>query len=109
MNEKFLDFVRKYSNQRVAVAVSGGVDSMCMLHWVAKLKMDVVALHVHHHLRDAADDESEHVQATCDALGVPCHIFHWTDKKPSAGIEAAARNARYKFMTDFCHKNNIDR
>ena len=52
MNEKFLDFVRKYANQRVAVAVSGGVDSICMLHWLAKHKMNIVALHVHHHLRE---------------------------------------------------------
>ncbi len=108
MNEKFLDFVRKYSAQRVAVAVSGGVDSMCLLYWLTEQKMDIVALHVHHHLRDVADDEAKHVQATCDMLGVPCHIFHWNAEKPVTGIEAAARNARYKFMTDFCHENNID-
>ena len=40
MNEKFLDFVRKYSTQRVAVAVSGGVDSICLLHWLVEQKMD---------------------------------------------------------------------
>lgn len=108
MNEKFLDFVRKYSTQRVAVAVSGGVDSVCLLHWLAKLKMNIVALHVHHHLRAAADTEAEYVAETCAALGVPCHIFHWTDNKPDSGIESAARVARYKFMTDFCHANNID-
>ena len=107
MNEKFLDFVRKYSTQRVVVAVSGGVDSMCLLHWLAGAKIDIVALHVHHHLRDVADVEAEHVQKTCDTLGVPCHIFHWDDEKPDTGIEAAARSARYKFMTDFCHENGI--
>ena len=108
MNEKFLDFVRKYSNHRVALAVSGGVDSICLLHWLAKLNLDIVALHVHHHLRAAADIESEYVVTTCKKLGVPCHIFHWLEQKPATGIEAAARNARYKFMTDFCHKNDID-
>lgn len=108
MNEKFLDFVRRYSNQRVAVAVSGGVDSVCLLHWLAKLKMNIVALHVHHHLRAAADTEAEYVATTCKKLGVPCHIFHWTDNKPDNGIESAARVARYKFMTDFCHENEID-
>lgn len=108
MNEKFLDFVRKYANQRVAVAVSGGVDSICMLHWLAKHKMNIVALHVHHHLRDMADVEAEYVATTCEKLGIPCHIFHWTDNKPDNGIESAARVARYKFMTDFCHENKID-
>ncbi len=107
MNEKFLDFVRKYSTQRVAVAVSGGVDSICLLHWLAELRMDIVALHVHHHLRDAADAEAEYVAQTCARLGVPCHIFHWSGKKPQNGLESAARVARYKFMTDFCHENDI--
>ncbi|MFQ6702872.1 MAG: tRNA lysidine(34) synthetase TilS [Alphaproteobacteria bacterium] len=108
MNEKFLDFIRKYLSQRVAVAVSGGVDSICLLHWLAKQNMDIVALHVHHHLRDMADVEAEYVAQTCEKLGVPCHIFHWTDNKPDNGIESAARQARYKFMTDFCHENKID-
>lgn len=108
MNEKFLDFVRRYSSQRVAVAVSGGVDSMCLLHWLAGQKMDIVALHVHHHLRDMADVEAEYVAQTCGRLGVECHIFHWNDEKPNAGLEAAARVARYKFMTDFCRENNIE-
>ncbi|MDW3024148.1 MAG: ATP-binding protein, partial [Alphaproteobacteria bacterium] len=102
MNEKFLDFVRKYSGQSVAVAVSGGVDSVCLLNWLAKLKMNVVALHVHHHLRSAADAEAEYVVEACRDLGVPCHVFHWTEEKPSSGLESAARTARYKFMTDFC-------
>ena len=108
MNEKFLDFIRKYLSQRVAVAVSGGVDSICLLHWLAKQNMDIVALHVHHHLRDMADVEAEYVAQTCKKLGVPCHIFHWTDNKPDNSIESAARQARYKFMTDFCHENKID-
>jgi tRNA(Ile)-lysidine synthase len=108
MNEKFLDFIRKYSTQRIAVAVSGGVDSVCLLHWLAKQNMDIVALHVHHHLRDMADTEANYVETTCKKLGVPCHIFHWTDNKPDTGIESAAREVRYKFMTDFCHKNKID-
>ncbi len=107
MNEKFLDFVRVYSRRPVAVAVSGGVDSMCLLYWLAKLNMDITVLHVHHHLRPAADIEATHVADTCSALGVPYHIFHWTGEKPNSGLEAAARTARYKFMTDFCHENGI--
>ena len=75
MNEKFLDFIRKYSGTRVAVAVSGGPDSVCLLHWLAATGMDVVALHVHHHLRPAADCEAAYVAELCDKLSVPYHIF----------------------------------
>ncbi|MDW3024286.1 MAG: tRNA lysidine(34) synthetase TilS, partial [Alphaproteobacteria bacterium] len=51
--------------------------------------------------------EAEYVVEACRDLGVPCHVFHWTEEKPSSGLESAARTARYKFMTDFCHKNGI--
>ena len=42
------------------------------------------------------------------ARGIECHIFQWTGEKPTTGLEAAARTARYKFMTDWCRENNID-
>ena len=108
MNQNFIDFMRKYQGAKLAVAVSGGVDSVCLLHWLAELKMDVVCLHVNHGLRRNAETETQYVRELCDKLNVPCQIFYWTDDKPTTGLEAAARNARYKFMTDFCHENNID-
>ena len=75
MNEKFLDFVRAFSDKPIAVAVSGGVDSICLLHWLAGLKMNITALHVHHHLRDAADTEAQYVADTCKQLNIPYQIF----------------------------------
>lgn len=107
MNEKFLDFVRPFLERPIAVAVSGGVDSMCLLHWLARLDMNVTALHVHHHLRDSADVEAQYVTDVCKNLNIPCHVFHWMDQKPETGLEAAARTARYNFMTDFCRENEI--
>jgi tRNA(Ile)-lysidine synthase len=108
MNEKFLDFVHKYSSSRLAVAISGGVDSVCLLHWAARCGLSVTALHVNHGLRDAADAETEYVINLCQALNIPCRVFYWTDNKPISGLEAAARDARYKFMTDWCIQNEID-
>jgi len=108
MNEKFLDFIREFSDARLAVAVSGGVDSVCLLHWLTAVGANITALHVNHHLRPSADAEAAYVADLCKKLNVPCHIFDWTDDKPASGLEAAARDARYKFMTDFCIANNID-
>ena len=107
MNQNFKNFIRRYSHERIAVAVSGGVDSVCLLHWLAALKMNMVALHVNHHLRAAADAEAQYVSDLCDSLGIPCHVFDWTSAKPTSGLEAAARDARYSFMTNFCRDNNI--
>lgn len=108
MNENFKDFIQKYLNQRIAVAVSGGVDSVCLMVWLAKLKANAVVLHVNHGLRKNADIETEYVKDLAKKLGLECHIFYWTGDKPQTGLESAARDARYKFMTDFCHENNID-
>lgn len=108
MNENFVNFVRKYSDTPIAAAVSGGVDSVCMLVWLVKCGLNVTALHVNHGLRDAADTETQYVADLCKQMNIPCQIFYWTDDKPTTGIEAAARNARYKFMTDWCHENGIN-
>ena len=107
MNQNFVKFVKKFSNNKIAVAVSGGVDSVCLLHWLAEMNMDIVALHVNHKLRPVADTEAAYVKQLCQSMNVPCHVFEWNENKPATGIEAAARDARYAFMTNFCKENNI--
>lgn len=91
----------------MAVGVSGGVDSVALLHWLVEIGADVVCLHVNHNLRPSAGVEAQYVADLCEKLGVECHIFSWDGEKPETGLEDAARVARYKFMTDFCHKNKI--
>lgn len=108
MNQNFLDFMDKYKQSKVAVGVSGGVDSMCLLYWLHNIKMDVVCLHVNHRLRPEADVETEYVKSVCEKLNIQVHIFYWDDNKPESGLEAAARQVRYKMMTDFCHENGIE-
>lgn len=108
MNQKFIDFMHRFDGRRLAVAISGGVDSVCLLHWLVEIGADVTALHVNHGLRAAAEIETQYVRDLCQKLNVPCHIFYWTGDKPATGLEAAARDARYKMMTDFCRDNNID-
>ena len=107
MNKKFKDFMAKYEAARLAVGVSGGIDSVCLLHWLHEIGADVVCLHVNHKLRPEADIETEYVKDVCGQLDIPCHVFTWNGEKPKTGIEAAAREARYKMMTDFCRDHNI--
>lgn len=107
MNQKFLDYIHNFKGKKLAIAVSGGVDSVCLLHWCKLAGMDITALHVNHGLRAAADIESKYVGDLCKSLDIPYHIFYWDGEKPSVGLESAAREARYKMMTDFCRENNI--
>ena len=108
MNQKFLDFIRKYDGKPMALGVSGGVDSMCLLYWLHEIGANITCLHVNHQLRPQADIETEYVKSVCEKLNIPCHIFYWNDDKPTKGLEAAAREVRYQMMTDFCHENNIE-
>lgn len=108
MNQNFVHFIRNYSDKKLAVAVSGGIDSVCLLMWLHRMNINITALHVNHKLRPAADTEAQYVQDLCKKLGVPCHVFQWDDAKPTSGLEAAARTARYDMMTTWCHENNID-
>ena len=107
MNKKFIDFMRKYDGAKMAVGVSGGIDSVCLLHWLHEIGADVVCMHVNHRLRAEADIETDYVVDVCAKMGIPCKIFYWDGEKPENGLEAAAREARYKMMTDFCHENGI--
>lgn len=108
MNKKFVNFMEQYLDAKMAVGVSGGIDSMCLLYWLHQIGADVVCLHVNHKLRAEADVETDYVANVCKQLNIPCQIFYWDGKKPEKGLEAAARDARYKMMIDFCHENGIE-
>ncbi len=92
----------------VAVAVSGGRDSLALLHCTLRaagpLGIDVVALHVHHGLQQAADAWAERVAATCRrwrAQGWPLRFaLQRLAGKPLAGesVEAWARRGRYQAL-----------
>ena len=83
----------------VCVALSGGMDSMALLHALAA--EDTVrarglrALHVHHGLHPAADDWAAHCLHACDALGVDCRVERVQVDGDGLGREGAARTARH--------------
>ncbi|MCL6633497.1 MAG: tRNA lysidine(34) synthetase TilS [Alicyclobacillus herbarius] len=92
----------------LVAAVSGGVDSMVLLHALHSVAerygRRVVAVHVHHGLRAAADLDQQLVEATCKDWGVPCVVRRVDLKampKPlRRGVEADARRLRYQALTE---------
>ena len=92
----------------VAVAVSGGSDSMALLRMAAALPgKRVTALTVDHGLREGSRAEAEQVARWCAAISVPHHILNWEGDKPARGIQAKARSARYDLMTAWCRSNGV--
>ena len=84
---------------RVCVALSGGVDSIVLLHALAALRTAAWSLsahHVHHGLSPNADVWAAHCESVCVALAVPLTTERVTvDQHTGSGIEAAARDARF--------------
>ncbi|WP_227369048.1 tRNA lysidine(34) synthetase TilS [Halomonas sp. M20] len=88
------------SNQPVWIALSGGLDS-CLLLTLAvqaayRSPRSIYALHVNHGLQPAAIDFEQHCRKLCGCLGVPLFIEQVQVEQGGQGIEAAAREARYK-------------
>jgi tRNA(Ile)-lysidine synthase len=91
---------------RLAVAVSGGADSMALLllarEWAAARDGQVTALTVDHGLRPEAAAEAEQVGRWAAALGIAHRILSWTGPKPTGDVQAAARAARYRVLEERC-------
>ena len=89
---------------RLAVAVSGGADSLALAllchHWARTRGGSVLALTVDHRLRPESDEEAATVGAHLAALGIAHEVLHWDGAKPAAGIQAAAREARYRLLVE---------
>ncbi len=97
----------------VAIAVSGGSDSMALLRLALEWRRTLhdgprlVALTVDHGLRTESAAEAETVAKHCAKFGIEHHTLQWEGSKPSTGIQAKARAARYDLMTEWCRKNGL--
>jgi tRNA(Ile)-lysidine synthase len=82
------------------VAYSGGLDSSVMLALslplAKRLGRPLHALHVNHGLSTYAEQWETHCAQVCDELGVPLAIERVSVERAGGGLEAAARDARYK-------------
>ena len=109
MLEQAKEILSALKGQEVLAAVSGGMDSMCLLHllhtWGAEQNIAVTAAHFNHCLRGIESDEDEaFVRGWCEARGVPfvCgrgNVAQYAAEK-GLSIETAAREMRYAFLRD---------
>lgn len=95
----------------VAVAVSGGADSLALTllakAWAGSRQGKVIGLTVNHGIRTEAAAECRQVGAWLASLGVEQHVLVRRGALPKSGIQAAARAARYRLLTDWCRQNGV--
>src|SRR5581483_11055233 len=114
-----LGWARHYfqPGDRVAVAVSGGADSVALLVAMADARAQtgivLSAIHVHHGLRGAeADGDAQFVADLTRQLGVPLRTEHGDVAVLAAergrGIEEAARTLRYRCFDELLASREVD-
>ncbi|MDA0323076.1 MAG: tRNA lysidine(34) synthetase TilS [Verrucomicrobia bacterium] len=117
LQRRVLSAIRRHDlispGDRVLVAASGGLDSVCLLHLLhgmrRLLKVEVGVAHLNHRLRGEASDEDERfVEALCRGLKVPFHSRR-SDvmklaRRRGISLEMAARDARRRFYGDTMHR-----
>lgn len=119
---KVRDFVKENNmiskNNKVLVALSGGPDSICLIHILNELKeelgIEVMAAHLNHCLRgEDANKDEEYVREFCRDLEIPCYIkrvdINSYAKEKALSSEMAGREARYEFFNELKEEFNINK
>jgi tRNA(Ile)-lysidine synthase len=112
LEQRIADFIRKHhlvsQGETLVIGVSGGADSVCLLHVLSKLKtifdLQLYAAHLNHKLRgEESDEDAWYVVALAESLGIPL-ILDTRDvasfqEKQRCSLEEAAREIRYQFLS----------
>ena len=116
LKEEVLKTIKTYNliekNDKVVIGVSGGPDSICLLHLLYSIKkelgFEIVVAHINHQIRKVADSETEYVKDFCKNLGIECFVkkenITELAKKQKKGTEEAGRQVRYDFFEEVAQK-----
>lgn len=124
-NQRDMEKIKEYIKQNklikegevIGVGVSGGSDSMVLLHYLSsiqqELDFEVVAIHINHGIRAESRDEEEFVAEKCRELGVRCYKFKIDSpklaKERNESLETAARNGRYDVFRSLISRGVVDK
>ena len=96
------------SSHRILCAISGGLDSMVMLHLFLACKIRVEVMHMNYQLRgEASDLDQALVEDICAKHKIKCHTRKVT-KPSNCNTQEWARNARYGFIAELDKNHQYD-
>jgi len=117
MVEQFLKFIHEenlfHSSQRILLAVSGGADSMLMLHLFVNAGFPLAVAHCNFGLRGhESDGDEQFVVDYCDQHNLACHTEHFDTSefalREGISIEMAARDLRYEWFNRLLDRHGYD-
>lgn len=112
LKDEVLKTIKTYNlinkGDKVVVGVSGGPDSICLLHVLYTLKqelgIEIFVAHINHMIREAADSETQYVQNFCKKLDIKCFVkkenVTYLAKQQKKGTEEIGRQIRYEFFNE---------
>lgn len=120
--DKFIKFIKDnkliYEGDGIVVGLSGGPDSVCLLHLLNsvrdKLKIRIVAAHINHMIRGCEADADElYCKNICESLNIEffserIEVEKYA-KENGISSEMAGRDIRYKFFNKVLEKNNFNK
>ncbi len=118
MLDRVAEFIARHRmlepGQRVGVAVSGGADSVFLLHALRELApgwdLRLSVIHIEHGIRGPASvADAEFVGRLAGDLGLPFHVRQADVPAMDGNLEQAARNVRQAFYADLIASRAVDR
>ena len=115
MFRKLVRFVEEenlfYRDEKILVAVSGGIDSAVLLCLLLKMEMNCGIAHCNFHLRgDESDGDFEFVKSLAEQYNLPFYSKDFDTKtyadENKISIEMAARELRYEWFNQICESEN---
>ena len=112
LKDEVLKTIKTYNlinkGDKVVVGVSGGPDSICLLHVLYTLKqelgIEIFVAHINHMIREAADSETQYVQNFCKKLDIKCFVkkenVTYLAKQQKKGTEEIGRQIRYYLFNE---------
>ncbi len=107
-SEESLDRLKDPAIRRLVVGLSGGVDSVSLLHALAAARptAEICALHINHGLQALAGEFEACCRQNCAALDIPLAV-QAVEVQTSGSLETNARNARYAAFSDFLESGDM--
>ncbi len=95
------------------VGVSGGIDSVVLLHLLNAIKssmgLSIIIAHMNYGMRPKSDDDESFTKNLAESMAIPFESTHYTPLGTTGNFQNKARKARYHFFCELAEKHHADK